>query len=192
MPFCQRSSVIEHAVSQPFLQFILKFQQILPPAPERVPATPLFQAHSWSQDERHRAAASLQPIAWMMVFLKQTRSRRGPALRQQVQSWRDRLSQPLHPGPWRLEERAIAASATHTRHASFTPSHAEDGYSRQDHWHRLDSRAACLSGRSSRPGSLGRRLAHRQPQQPDCNTGGTSYALRHADQGEEQRHQDRH
>jgi len=56
MPFCQRSRVFKHAVFQLFLQFIPKLQQILTPAPERVPATPLFQAHSCLQDERYRAA----------------------------------------------------------------------------------------------------------------------------------------
>ena len=43
---------------------------------------------SIDQFSTHRAAISLQPIAWMMVFLKQTRSRRGPALRQHTGSYR--------------------------------------------------------------------------------------------------------
>ena len=56
-----------------------------------------------------------------------------PGRRELPSVTRDHLSQPLHSGPWRPEERAVAAFEAHTSNAPFAPSHAEDGQSRQNH-----------------------------------------------------------
>ena len=75
---------------------------------------------------------------------------------------RDHLPQPLHPGAWRLEEGAAAALEAHARHASLSPSHAEDRHPRADRRRRVDQRAPCVRRRSGGAWSLGRRPAVRQ------------------------------
>ena len=55
------------------------------PGAEFHPVTHLFQANFCPPDERHRAAVSLQPIGWIMVFLKRASLRWSPAFWQQAQ-----------------------------------------------------------------------------------------------------------
>jgi len=62
----------------------MKPAQIWIPGAEFQPVTHLFQANFCPQVERHRAAVSLQPIAQVMVFLKQARSRWSAAVWQQT------------------------------------------------------------------------------------------------------------
>jgi hypothetical protein len=54
------------------------------PRVEFYPVTHLFQADMCRQGERHPAAVSVQPIGWVMVFLKQARSRWSAAVWQQT------------------------------------------------------------------------------------------------------------
>jgi len=58
-----------------FSQVKMKPAQIWIPGAEFQLVTHLFQANFCPQVERHRAAVSLQPIAEVMVFLKQARTR---------------------------------------------------------------------------------------------------------------------
>jgi len=51
------------------------------------PFTHLFQANFQARGERHRAAVSLQPIVWMMEFLKQAALRWGFSYLTNVRSW---------------------------------------------------------------------------------------------------------
>src|SRR5579871_6923271 len=55
---------------------------------------------------------------------------------------RDHLSHAVHPGPRGLEERAVAASATHPRDAPFSPPHPEDARSWPDQAYGLDPRTS--------------------------------------------------
>ncbi len=103
---------------------------------------------------------------------------------------RDDLSEPLHPGPWCLEERAVAAFEAHTNDASFTPPHTKNAGARPDYRHGLDPGAARLGGRPGLTGALGGGSALREPQQPDCDAGRTSYTLPDAGQSRQQRHRD--
>ncbi len=64
----------------------MKPDQIWMPGAEFHPLTHLFQANFCPQDERHRAAVSLQPVGWKMVFLIRASLRWSPAFWQQAQS----------------------------------------------------------------------------------------------------------
>ena len=104
---------------------------------------------------------------------------------------RDDLPQPVHPGPRRAEEGTARAPPGQTNDPPLSTRQHEAEWARPDQGCDLHPRAASLRRRSSCSRPLGRR-SHRRVQEQLCRDPGRApLALRHADQGRQQRHRRR-